>query len=66
MGDKLWLLAPGNKGTSDAFRSGWERIWGRRKGDVAHSGDKPLNFGLRADSRVLEHFHGNPDNDYAR
>ena len=59
MGNRLWLLAPGNKGTSNAFRSGWERIWGKRKGDVAHRGDKPLSFGLRADSRKLEHFSKN-------
>lgn len=61
MGDKLWLLAPGNKGTSDAFRTGWERVWGKRKGDIAHEGDRPLKFGLRADSKRLEHFSENPD-----
>jgi hypothetical protein len=54
MGDKLWLLCPGNKGTSDAFRSGWERIWKRRKGDVAHEGNEQLRIGLRRDR--LEHF----------
>ena len=63
MADKLWLLAPGNKGTSDAYRTGYERIWGKRKGDVAHDGDKPLKFGLRADSRVLEHFSSSPDHE---
>jgi hypothetical protein len=55
MGDKLWLLCPGNKGTSDAFRSGWERIWKRRKGDVAHEGSKPLRM-ASSESRRLEHF----------
>ena len=61
MGDRLYLLAPGNKGTSDAFRTGFERIWGKRKGDVAHEGSEPLRFGLSADSRRLEYFEKSPD-----
>ena len=51
MGDRLWLLCPGNKGTSDAFREGYERIWG--KNGVEHRGDKPLCFWRRD---KLEHF----------
>jgi hypothetical protein len=61
MGERLWLLAPGNKGTSDAYRTGFERIWGKRKGDVRHVGDKPLRMGLRVDSRQLEHFSKSPE-----
>lgn len=56
MGERLYLLAPGNKGTSDAYRTGWERIWKRRKGDVSHEGSGLLRFGLKCDSRKLEHF----------
>lgn len=59
MGEKLYLLAPGNKGTSDAYREGYERIWGKE--GVPHKGSSPLKFGLRVDSRRLEHFHRNPE-----
>ena len=52
---RLYLLCPGNKGTSDAFRSGWGRIWGKGKGDVADSTDKPFKV-FRAESKRLEHF----------
>lgn len=62
MGNRLWLLAPGNKGTSDAYRTGYERIWGKRKGDVVHEGDRPLKS-ASGDSRRLEHFLKNPDGD---
>lgn len=60
MGTRLYLLAPGNKGTSNAYRTGYERIWGKRKGDVRHEGSGLLRP-ARAESRRLEHFHRNPD-----
>lgn len=57
----MYLLAPGNKGTSNAYRTGYERIWGKRKGDVEHEGRGVLSVCVRPDSRRLEHFHRNPD-----
>jgi hypothetical protein len=50
---KLWLLAPGHTGTSDAYRSGYERIWG--KNGVKHSGNSMLRP-CKCDSNRLEHF----------
>jgi len=49
-------MCPGHKGVSDAYRTGWERIWGKRKGDVEHEGEGVLRFGLRVESRELRHF----------
>jgi hypothetical protein len=51
---KLYLLAPGHKGTSDAYRTGYERIWG--KSGVKHNGSSQLRMPLRVESRKLEHF----------
>lgn len=64
MGERLWLLAPGNKGTSDAYRTGYERIWGKDTVDIPHKGKGVLVIGHGPDSRKLEHFRMNPDHDF--
>lgn len=48
-------MCPGHKGVSDAYRAGWERIWGKRR--VVHGGGQ-LSVPMRPDSRRLEYLDG--------
>lgn len=49
-------MCPGHKGVSDAYRTGWERIWGKR--GVGHTGSGVFSVPMRPDSRRLEYWGG--------